>query len=147
MKGFWLIIFVCVGVNLSFAQRDSLNVVNKYAEKEDVPEGPIPERPTWSLSIDSFIQSNLNTSKFDTVFFFKTLIGFIVTKEGLITNPKILKSSGNIEFDEEALRVVKILPNCKPAILNGKPIDFQVIIPILLEVVNEDSSIKKTNKK
>ena len=56
------------------------------------------------------------------------LCEFTIDKEGVILRPHILKST-HPEFAEEALRIVKEMPNWTPALVGGKRL--KVIIPFM----------------
>jgi protein TonB len=57
-------------------------------------------------------------------------VDFLVSKDGEIKNPHVLKSLG-YGCDEEAIRVVKLMPKWKPAMLGREAIemDFHVNVP------------------
>ncbi|HUM50512.1 MAG TPA: energy transducer TonB [Chitinophagales bacterium] len=63
----------------------------------------------------------------------KTLVAFIVNEDGSISNIKIQKSSWQI-LDDEAMRVVQLMPKWIPAQLEGKPKKEMVILPILFNL-------------
>jgi bla regulator protein blaR1 len=58
------------------------------------------------------------------------IIKFIVEKSGRLSNFKVVHQLCP-DFDAEALRVLKIMPNWSPAIKDNKPVRSVVIIPIL----------------
>ncbi|HXB12215.1 MAG TPA: energy transducer TonB, partial [Bacteroidia bacterium] len=57
-------------------------------------------------------------------------VDFLVTKEGEIIKPHVLKSLG-YGCDAEAIRIVKLMPKWKPAMLGRETIemDFHVDVP------------------
>jgi len=61
-------------------------------------------------------------------------IGFVVGKDGSITEVKVIKSSGNSLLDKEAVRVVKTMPKWKPGtgFSSGveKPVAIRFQLPI-----------------
>jgi len=57
------------------------------------------------------------------------IISFIINKEGVIENPTVLKGLP-YGLSEEALAVVKSMPNWKPIIYNGRPIKRRIEVPI-----------------
>jgi len=57
----------------------------------------------------------------------------IVEKSGQLTNFKFVQRLCP-EFDMEALRIVKMMPNWHPALKNNKPVRSIVIIPILFRL-------------
>ena len=59
----------------------------------------------------------------------KVVVSFIINKDGSITNEKIEKSIDPL-LDQEALRVVKMMPKWKPGIEKNKPCRTMFAIPI-----------------
>lgn len=58
-------------------------------------------------------------------------VGFVVEKDGKITNARILRGLPNGPgCDKEALRVVNKMPKWKPGLQNGKPVRVQFNLPI-----------------
>lgn len=63
----------------------------------------------------------------------KVMISFIVEKDGTLTGLKVIKSAGRL-FDEEAMRVARMMPQWKPGKAEGKPCRTMVAIPIVFEI-------------
>ena len=63
----------------------------------------------------------------------KVMISFIVEKDGTLTGLKVIKSAGKI-FDDEALRVARLMPQWKPGKADGKPCRSMIAIPIVFEM-------------
>lgn len=59
----------------------------------------------------------------------RVYMSFIVEKDGKITDIQVLRAAG-YGFDEEAKRVLKIAPQWKPGIQNGKAVRVRYTIPI-----------------
>ena len=58
-------------------------------------------------------------------------LSFVIEKDGKITNVEILRGMPVGEgFNEEALRVVRAMPNWIPAMKNGKAVSVSYILPI-----------------
>lgn len=74
----------------------------------------------------------------------KTLVAFVVNEDGSISDIKIKKSSWPI-LDDEAKRVVQLMPKWMPAFTNGKKKKEMVILPILfdLKLINEKSGVSE----
>ena len=70
------------------------------------------------------------------------IVNFTVTTTGEIDAIKIIKSVGD-GCDEEALRVVKLLPNFIPGTQNGKPVSVYFNLPINFKL-NSSSKTKKS---
>ena len=60
----------------------------------------------------------------------KTYIKFIIDVRGNVVNPKIIKSSGHTILDDEALRVVKLMPKWKPGKQDHKVVPVEINLPI-----------------
>jgi TonB family protein len=60
----------------------------------------------------------------------RVYISFIVDKDGYVREPRILRGIGD-GCDEEAIRVVQMMPQWNPGYLNGRPVNVQFNLPIL----------------
>jgi TonB family protein len=59
----------------------------------------------------------------------KVLVNFIVRKDGSIGEVKIIRGIGG-GCDEEAARVVKMMPRWTPGTVKGKPVNVSLVLPI-----------------
>ncbi len=59
----------------------------------------------------------------------KVFIRFVVSKTGKVINTSIIRSIDPI-IDAEALRVVNLLPDWKPGLINNKPVNVWYTIPV-----------------
>ncbi|MBK6340967.1 MAG: energy transducer TonB [Bacteroidetes bacterium] len=57
------------------------------------------------------------------------IVSFIVSKEGVICNPKIERSLG-IELDNETLRIISLMPNWIPGKKDGQPVNVSFMLPV-----------------
>ncbi|MDR1793074.1 MAG: energy transducer TonB [Bacteroidales bacterium] len=57
-------------------------------------------------------------------------VNFIIETDGSVTNVFVQKSSGNKELDNEAIRVVKMMPKWLPAVQKGVPVRSGSSLPI-----------------
>lgn len=60
----------------------------------------------------------------------KVYVQFIVEKDGSISNIAIRMSSNNAELDQEAINVIKKMPNWIPGSIKGKNVRVKQTIPI-----------------
>ena len=60
----------------------------------------------------------------------KTIVGFVVRKDGTVSDVHIKKSSGHAVLDKEAIRVVKTMPAWKPGKQKGKLVNVKCNVPI-----------------
>lgn len=69
----------------------------------------------------------------------KVIVQFVVGKTGKVENAKVLKGVSK-DLDEEALRVINLLPEWIPGELNGEKVAVYRIIPILFQnILPEDA--------
>ena len=60
----------------------------------------------------------------------KAIVGFVVGKDGTVSDVHITKSAGHAVLDEEAMRVVKSMPAWEPGKQKGKPVNVKYNVPI-----------------
>ena len=60
----------------------------------------------------------------------RAVVGFVVRKDGTVSDVHITKSAGYAVFDEEAMRVVKSMPAWEPGKQKGKPVNVKYNVPI-----------------
>ena len=60
----------------------------------------------------------------------RAIVGFVVRKDGTVSDVHITKSAGYAVLDEEAMRVVKAMPAWEPGKLKGKPVNVKYFVPI-----------------
>ena len=60
----------------------------------------------------------------------RAIVGFIVRKDGTVSDVYIEKSTGYDVLDNEAMRVVKSMPTWEPGKQKGKPVDVKYFVPI-----------------
>ncbi len=123
---------------------DDFNFSNDLAESPKTKETKIfsyaeimPEFPGGQQALNSFIRHNLNYpslakgNDIEGV----VLVQFIVMQDGKIDQLRILKSLG-YGCDEEALRVIRSMPNWKPGKHNGVEVPVIFIIPLKFTLIH-----------
>ena len=60
----------------------------------------------------------------------RVIVGFIVRKDGTVSDVHITRSVGYDVLDKEAMRVVKSMPAWEPGKQKGKPVDVKYFVPI-----------------
>ncbi len=60
----------------------------------------------------------------------RAVVGFVVGKDGTISDIYIVKSAGYDVLDNEAMRVVKSMPAWEPGKQKGKPVNVKYFVPI-----------------
>lgn len=59
----------------------------------------------------------------------KVIVSFVIEKDGSVSNIKALKSP-HFSLTEEAIRVVKAMPNWNPGTMSGKPVRVKYVLPL-----------------
>ena len=104
---------------------------DKVFEKvEDMPEFPGGEK-----AMMDFVAKNVQYPKeaMEKEISGRVLVGFIVEKDGSISETEIAKGIGG-GCDEEAVRVVKAMPKWKPGIQKGKPVRVHFTMPFTFKL-------------
>ena len=60
----------------------------------------------------------------------KTYVNFVVNTDGSIQDVEVMKSSGDVYLDKEALRVVKTMPKWNPGKQAGKAVRVRFTLPV-----------------
>lgn len=105
-------------------QQDKDNKVYKTVEKP-------PSYPGGEQEMIKFLMENIKYPEAaikDTVQG-KVFVAFIIRADGSVTDVKILRGIGS-GCDEEAWRVVKMMPKWEPGLEKGKPVNVEFALPI-----------------
>lgn len=68
----------------------------------------------------------------------KVLVNFVISEEGEVTNISVLKSVHSL-LDNEAVRVVRMMPKWEPGRMNGKPVKVSYIVPVTFQLRNDNN--------
>lgn len=60
----------------------------------------------------------------------RAICQFVVEKDGSISNVVVIRSSGDRDLDNEAIRVVQSMPQWKPGKQRGVPVRVKYTIPV-----------------
>ena len=90
-----------------------------------------PMFPGGDDSLLSFLKNNLRYPQEAKLGWIqgKVYVGFLVDHEGRIKDVRLLNSV-NKQLDDEAIRVVHMMPDWIPGKTGGTPVDVQFILPI-----------------
>ena len=90
----------------------------------------MPEFPGGMPALMEFIRKNLRHDKAETKV--RVILQVVVDKEGNVTNSVVLRSVNSI-LDEEALRMVSLMPKWKPGRQAGKNRNVRFTFPVTFE--------------
>ena len=105
-----------------------------------VPEGP--EYPEGSSALFEFIKNTMiyPAAAVKDSIQGRVIVQFIVEEDGSITNPVVVKSSGQNrdqayssifnQLDAEAIRIISVMPKWNPGKVEGKPCRVRFNLPI-----------------
>lgn len=91
----------------------------------------MPTFPGGNQAMNKFIQENLKFPSLDYPILGTTYVTFVVEIDGSLTDIKILRGTPNCSAcDQEALRVVKMMPKWNAGKQNGRTVRVQYNLPI-----------------
>lgn len=96
---------------------------------------PVPSFPGGANALSKFIIDNLELPPIDDLSLLGSMVvvQFVVERDGIISNPKIMKSV-HPDIDEAYLKLVSKMPNWIPAEQRGRPIRTQMNLPIRIRL-------------
>lgn len=91
----------------------------------------IEEMPTFNGNLNQWLAENMKypSEAVKNKEQGRVIVQFIVSKEGEVMEPKIIRSVSPL-LDKEALRVVLSMPKWKPGKANGKPVAVHYMLPV-----------------
>lgn len=92
----------------------------------------IPSFPGGIQALFSYLQENL---KYPAVaqangIQGRTLVTFVVEKDGRISNVMVVRSAGDPSLDREAVRIIRTMPRWRPGKIQGQEVRVQYTVPI-----------------
>lgn len=96
----------------------------------------MPEYPGGMSAMMNFIMENIKYPK-DAKKAGKdgrVICSFIINKEGKVTEPHVVQSSGTQSLDDEAVRLISLMPDWKPGKDKGEPVSVLYTIPVLFKL-------------
>ena len=124
-----LAILLMVNTN---AMAQSKKIANdKVLEKAEV----MPQFPGGDQAMMKFVSENVQYPEEakEKEISGRVMVGFIVEKDGSISDVKVVKGIGG-GCDEEAVRVVKAMPKWKPGKEKGKPVRVSYMMPFTFKL-------------
>ncbi len=95
----------------------------------------MPEFPGGTEAMYKFIADNLTyTGEINVQG--HCLVQFIVEKDGTLSDIEVVRSAGHQSFDQEAVRVVKMMPKWKPGSQRDKIVRCKYTVPVTFKLKN-----------
>ena len=91
----------------------------------------MPEFPGGEEAIREFVAKNIQYPQkaIDAGAYGRVFVGFVIEPDGSVSNVTLLRGIG-FGCDEEAMRVVKMMPKWQPGMQNGEAVRVSYMIPI-----------------
>ena len=112
----------------------------ELAEEQEVYQivEEMPQFPGGEVKLMEFFKNNIKyplearTSETQG----RVFVGFVVSEDGCIENVRVLRGIGS-GCEEEAVRVVKMMPKWKPGLHHGVPVKVSYTIPVNFKLQDE----------
>jgi TonB family protein len=117
------------------------SVPNVYTYVEQMPTFPAGQE-----AMMQYLSSNIRYPKDaqENNIQGRVVVQFVVNEDGKIRDVKVLRGVGG-GLDQEAMRVVKEMPNWIPGKQNGKPVAVQYTLPVQFQLKEDTDSKPLTN--
>ena len=137
-NGFWWRLLTTLSVlAILLISSTTVTAQNKKTSNDKVFEKveDMPEFPGGEKAMMDFVAKNVQYPKeaMEKEISGRVLVGFIVEKDGSISETEIVKGIGG-GCDEEAVRVVKAMPKWKPGKQKGKPVRVHFMLPLTFKL-------------
>jgi protein TonB len=113
-------------------------VVEEVVEEETVFQvvEQQPEFPGGMKALMKYLQENIQYPRIsrDNNSQGRALIRFVVNTDGSIQGAEVMKSSGDIYLDKEAVRVVSGMPKWSPGKQSGKAVRVYFVLPVVFRL-------------
>ena len=140
-----ILIIICALVwSLGASAQRSIDLVNDNydASNDEVfhSSGHMPSFPGGDVALMKFIKDNMiyPYEALKNRIEGKVIIQFVVTKTGKVGKVKVVRSV-NKELDQEAVRLIKMLPDFSPGRNNvGEPVNVWYTLPVSFNLSNNN---------
>ena len=117
--------------------RNTTGVANGESTEQKPKKAPkkvytvVEEMPTFNGNLNQWLAENIKypSEALKNKEQGRVIVQFIVSKEGEVMEPKIIRSVSP-SLDKEALRVVSSMPKWNPGKANGKPVAVRYMLPV-----------------
>lgn len=75
----------------------------------------------------------------------KVYCRFVIEKDGSISDVQVVRSSQSASLDEEALRLVRAMPNWTPGEINGESVRMSYVLPVIFRIKEDTVTQSEAN--
>jgi protein TonB len=96
----------------------------------------LPEFPGGDTLLLKFLSSSIKYPAIsqETNSEGKVICSFTINRDGSVADAKVLRGTGDLSLDREALRVINLMPKWKPGMQRGKPVRVSYTVPITFKL-------------
>ena len=126
------IVFALISVSMLAQDSVSAADASDYGDVIYVVTETMPEFPGGMQEMMRFINENIvyPVEAAQKGIQGRAICQFVVEKDGSISNVVVIRSSGDRDLDNEAIRVVQSMPQWKPGKQRGVPVRVKYTIPV-----------------
>lgn len=119
--------------DVEYVSGTAVDTIRPIEKDEEVIYGEVAEIyplfPEGNEALQKFIAENLRYPEVEACVQGRVVVSFIVETDGSLTDIKVVRGLDDA-FNEEALRVVKMMPKWKPGSMDGKITPMRYNVPI-----------------
>ena len=137
MRYLFIVLFILLSIPSHAQNAPGMKPVTHQADANSVvynDPGTKAYFPYGHDSLDHFIKKNMRFRHVENEGTGKAIVVFIVETNGSIVNAEIISTSGDNDFDKEAVRVVKTIRGWKPAMNKGKVVRSTAMLSVVFNV-------------
>ena len=141
-KLFTFLLSVIASIALAQAQStlNDSDVANEADEKVYIVVEKMPEFPGGQQALFDYLSANVQYPKIarENGIQGRSIVQFVVNKDGSISDVEIVRSGGDPSLDREAIRVIRSMPNWIPGRQGGKLIRVKYTVPVNFRLTGDD---------
>lgn len=144
-----LVIALLISATAGFAQESEVVPAAEPAFDSVESMAAVETRPEYPGGTDKFykfIAANVIMSENPEFAGGKVFASFVIEKDGMLNDIKIIRDSAGFGMADEVIRVLKMSPKWTPGIQNGKPVRVQYAIPVSFPDMRPTKNIQKSKR-
>ena len=155
MRKFLVILFLqciilCISAQDVVSPDSVANTAQPKSAKDDVTFVVVeymPEFPGGQSAMMKFIAENIQYPVIAQELGIegRAICQFVIEKDGSVTEVTLARSTGDVELDKEAQRVISLMPAWKPGMQKGKPVRVTYTVPINFRLSPANSNNNPTS--
>ena len=142
-KHFAFLFSVIASLTLAYAQSSSNESgTNEADETVYTVVEKMPEYPGGQQALFDYLKANVKYPEIARANGIqgRSLVQFVVNKDGSISDVQILRSGGDPSLDKEAVRVISSMPNWIPGKQGGKLIRVRYTVPVNFRLTGDNKN-------